>query len=75
MAELQAEQKHLSSRTNNTSLVAYNKIKNLMAEKQSERTQFRARIQKLNGQAISSKKEAATMEEDIETKRKEKEWQ
>ena len=58
----------------NPSLAAFNKIKGLLTEKENERTQLRARIQKINAEAINSKKELGEKELEIETRRKEKEW-
>lgn len=52
----------ISNKSTNTSLAAYNKLKNLLADKESERNQIRMRIQKLTTEAISEKQEAGSKE-------------
>ena len=62
MLELEGEQKMISNKSTNTSLATYNKLKNLLADKEGERNQIRIRIQKLNAEAISEKQEGASKE-------------
>jgi len=50
----------ISNKSTNPSLATYNKLKNLLADKEGERNQIRIRIQKLNAEAISEKQEGAT---------------
>jgi len=62
LLELEGEQKMISNKSTNTSLATYNKLKNLLADKEGERNQIRIRIQKLNAEAISEKQEGASKE-------------
>ena len=75
LAELDVQVKQAAAKSSNSPLLAYNKIRSLIAEKENERVQLRTRMQKLNGEALANRKECSEKEEELEQRKKEKEWQ
>jgi hypothetical protein len=59
LVQLDNQIKQLSVRNTNSPIAAYNKIKNLINEKENEKVQLKIRIKKLNDEAISNKTESA----------------